>query len=153
MTILSLPPLSAKGQALTLRSLAWSPHHWLPHESWNDRWVGWLTPRFLEATFLFHCMSLFRSEISPAPSRLLICGCRCSSDCTCFQWKSPLHLEELGVSECEVREARPFSSSSRWGGKNSPVCWLVHLPILAILSLCVSRLASLTHSSEFGHNG
>ena len=138
-----------------LRSLAWSPHHWLPHKSWNDRWAGWLTPRFLEAAYLSHCTSLFRSEISPAPSRLLICGFGNSSVCTCFQWKSPFCLEELGLSECEVREARPFSSSGRCRGKNSnsPVGWLVHLSILAILSLCVLRLASLTHSSEFGHNG
>ena len=138
-----------------LRSLAWSPHHWLPHKSWNDRWAGWLTPRFLEAAYLSHRTSLFRSEISPAPSRLLICGFGNSSVCTCFQCKSPFCLEELGVSECEVREAGPFSSSGGCRGKNSnsPVGWLVHLSLLAILSLCVLRLASLTRSSEFGHNG
>ena len=37
------------------RQPARSSHHQLPCESSNDQWVGWLTPRFLDAAFLFHC--------------------------------------------------------------------------------------------------
>lgn len=127
------------------RSLAWSSHHWLLHESSNDRWVGWLTPRFLGAAFLLHYVRLFRSEISPASSLPLIHGFRCSSICTCFRWESPLYLEEFGVGKYEIRELGPSAPLAVVERRiripqlvGSSVC---HIPILSIsFTYCLSHM-------------
>lgn len=111
--------------------------------------MGWLTPRFLEAAFLFHYdTSLFRSKIYAVSRLLLVHVLRC--DDLQMLPVGTAYLEEFGVGKHGTKERGPSARLSDLERIRIPP--FVGWPFIFTLSFFHLLSLSLTHSAGFGLN-